>query len=75
MFSKDAVAKLVGFGGAVGTIGGIAFPLLTGPLLDRYANGYAIIFACCAFAYLVASAIHHALAPAIEPVPPRSQTT
>jgi hypothetical protein len=34
-------------------------------------EGYAILFSICAFAYLVAFAIHHALAPKFEPLPAR----
>ena len=44
-------------------------------LLDRFkaqgdvTGGYAILFAICAFAYLVSFAIHHVLAPKFEPIP------
>ena len=43
MFPKRAVASLTGLGGAAGSLGGMIFPLVTGAVLDRFANGYAII--------------------------------
>ena len=74
MFPKDAVASLVGIGGMAGSIGGIVFPLYAGKLLDRFqaagniGGGYAILFGICGFAYLVAFAVNHALAPRFEPI-------
>jgi MFS transporter, ACS family, hexuronate transporter len=74
MFPKRAVASVVGMGGMAGSLGGIAFPLYAGELLDRFeasgnvTAGYAVLFAICSSAYLVAFAIHHALAPKFEPV-------
>jgi ACS family hexuronate transporter-like MFS transporter len=74
MFPKRAVASLVGLGGMAGSLGGIAFPLYSGKLLDRFqaagnvTAGYAVLFAICGFAYLVALAIGHLLAPTFEPV-------
>ena len=75
MFAKKDVATIVGLGGMAGSIGGILFPWFCGRVLDRYHKlgdvtaGYAILFGICAFAYLVAFAIHHALAPKFEPSP------
>jgi ACS family hexuronate transporter-like MFS transporter len=72
MFAKKDVATIVGLGGTAGSIGGIIFPWFCGRVLDRYhatgnvAAGYAILFAICAFAYLIAFAIHHLLAPKFE---------
>lgn len=68
MFPKRAVAKLTGIGGTAGSLGGMAFPLITGMVLDKFANGYAIIFGFCAGAYLLAFIINHLLAPRFEPV-------
>lgn len=68
MFPRNAVAKLTGIGGTAGSLGGMAFPLITGVVLDRFANGYAIIFGFCSVAYLLAFAINHLLAPRFEPV-------
>jgi ACS family hexuronate transporter-like MFS transporter len=68
MFPKRVVAKLVGAGSAAGSISGIAFPIITGLLLDHFANGYTIIFGGCSVAYLAAFAAHHFLARSFEPV-------
>ena len=57
-----------------GSLGGMFFPILTGKMLDHYrlagseTAGYAILFSICAFAYLVAFAVNHLLAPRFEPV-------
>jgi ACS family hexuronate transporter-like MFS transporter len=69
MFPKRAVASVVGLGGMAGSLGGIAFPIYAGRLLDRLgAAGYAVLFAMCGTAYLVAFALHHLLAPKFDPV-------
>ena len=65
---------MVGIGGMAGLIGGIAFPLYTGKLLDQFkasgnvTGGYAVLFGICGSAYLVAFAINHVLFPKFEPV-------
>jgi ACS family hexuronate transporter-like MFS transporter len=74
MFPKRAVATLTGIGGTAGSITGICFPVYTGWLLDRFkasgneTGGYSILFATCAFAYVVAFIVQHLLAPRFEPV-------
>lgn len=74
MFPKKDVATIVGLGGMAGSIGGILFPWFCGRVLDRYhalgnvTAGYAILFAICASAYLIAFAFHHLLAPKFEPI-------
>ena len=74
MFPKRAVASVVGLGGMAGSLGGIAFPIYSGRLLDRFeaagnvTAGYALLFGICSCAYLLAFAIHHALAPRFEPI-------
>lgn len=74
MFPQEAVGSVVGLGGMAGSLGGILFPLYTGKLLDRFqaagnvTAGYAILFALCGSAYLVAFAVNHLLAPRFEPV-------
>jgi MFS transporter, ACS family, hexuronate transporter len=74
MFPKKDVATVVGLGGMAGSVGGMVFPWVTGRLLDHFhaagdvTHGYAILFAACASAYLVAFALHHLLAPRFEPV-------
>jgi ACS family hexuronate transporter-like MFS transporter len=74
MFPKRAVASVIGIGGMAGSLGGILFPLYSGKLLDRFqasgnvTAGYAVLFAICGFAYLVAFVINHLLAPKFEVV-------
>jgi ACS family hexuronate transporter-like MFS transporter len=73
MFPKKAVASVIGLGGMAGSLGGMLFPILSGRLLDKFTaagnvtGGYAILFTFCGCAYLLAFAIHHALAPKFEP--------
>jgi ACS family hexuronate transporter-like MFS transporter len=74
MFPKRAVASVVGIGGTAGSLGGIIFPIYAGKLLDRFqasgniTAGYAILFAICGSAYLVAFVVNHLLAPKFEPI-------
>lgn len=68
MFPKRAVASLIGVGSTAGSLGGMAFPILTGLVLDQFANGYAIIFGFCSVAYIAAFIINHLLAPRFEPI-------
>jgi ACS family hexuronate transporter-like MFS transporter len=74
MFPKSVVAALVGFGSMAGSLGAMAFPLITGELLDHFAavgnvtHGYSILFSSCALAYIVAFGLQHLLAPDFEPV-------
>lgn len=68
MFPKNVVASLIGIGSTAGSIGGMIFPLVTGLVLDRFTNGYTLIFGFCAVAYIAAFAVHHLLAPRFEPV-------
>ncbi len=75
IFAKKDVATIIGLGGMAGSVGGILFPWVSGRLLDHFhaqgnvAHGYAILFAVCASAYLIAFGIHHALSPRFEPLP------
>jgi ACS family hexuronate transporter-like MFS transporter len=54
-------------------MGGILFPIYTGKLLDAFeakgnaSAGYAILFAICGSAYLIAFVVNHLLAPRFEP--------
>jgi MFS transporter, ACS family, hexuronate transporter len=72
MFPKRAIASIVGLGGMAGAAVGAMFPIMSGWILDHFTargdvtHGYNILFAICAFAYLVAFAIHHLLAPRFE---------
>ncbi|HKP58502.1 MAG TPA: MFS transporter [Polyangiales bacterium] len=77
MFPKRAVASVVGLGGMAGSVGGIAFPIYAGKLLDRFeasgnvAAGYGVLFGICSSAYLIAFALHHLLAPKFEQIDAR----
>lgn len=74
MFPKRAVASVVGIGGMAGSIGGIAFPIYAGELLDQFeaagnvTAGYGVLFGICSSAYIVAFGLHHLLAPKFEPL-------
>ncbi|BCU79447.1 MFS transporter [Luteolibacter sp. LG18] len=68
MFPKRAVASLIGIGSMAGSLGGMGFPLLTGMVLDRFTNGYAIIFGVCSGAYILAFIVNHVLAPRFDAV-------
>ncbi|MEI9937779.1 MAG: MFS transporter [Pseudomonadota bacterium] len=74
MFPKRAVGSVVGLGGMAGSLGGIAFPILAGKLLDHFMKvgditaGYSILFGFCGFAYLLAFGISHLLVPKFAPV-------
>src|SRR6188768_905708 len=74
MFPKRAVGSVVGLGGMAGSLGGIAFPILAGKLLDHFTKqgditaGYSILFGFCGFAYLLAFGISHLLVPKFAPV-------
>ncbi|HEY0466212.1 MAG TPA: MFS transporter [Polyangiaceae bacterium] len=74
MFPKRAVGSVVGLGGMAGSVGGIAFPILAGKLLDHFTKagditaGYSILFGFCGFAYLLAFGISHLLVPKFEAV-------
>lgn len=74
MFPKYAIASVTGMGGLAGALGGMFFPWYCGKMLDKFEQagnitaGYTVLFTICAFAYLVAFAIHHFLVPSLEPV-------
>jgi ACS family hexuronate transporter-like MFS transporter len=74
MFPRSAVASVIGLGGMAGSIGGIAFPLYAGKLLDHFEGvgnitaGYGVLFTLCSTAYVVAFVLHHTLAPKFEPI-------
>ena len=74
MFPKRAVASVVGLGGMAGSGLGIFFPVMAGKLLDVFTaknnvtGGYAVLFAICAGAYVLAFVLQHMLAPKFEMV-------
>jgi len=74
MFPRDAVASVVGLGSMAGAVTSIAFPFITGRLLDAFkamgniTGGYGILFALCSTAYLIAFVLNHLFAPSFTPV-------
>jgi ACS family hexuronate transporter-like MFS transporter len=78
IFPKSAVASVTGIAGMAGAFGGMIFPVVTGKILDFFAagknisQGYDLLFAICAFAYLIAFAVNHLLSPSFENISSRS---
>jgi ACS family hexuronate transporter-like MFS transporter len=76
MFPKYAIASVIGIGGLAGATGGMLFPVFAGRILDNFtasgnvSAGYSILFAICAFAYVITFIFHHLLAPRFEPFDP-----
>jgi len=74
MFPKKAIGSVVGIGGMIGGLGGVLVTKLAGALFTNYKKighietGYAIMFAICATAYLVAWVIMKALVPKYKPI-------
>jgi len=72
LFPRSAVGSVIGIGGTVGAIGGMAFAKYAGHILDA-TGSYAVLFGIAAGAYFVALGIVHSLSPTmaravIEPV-------
>lgn len=74
MFPKKTVGTVTGIGAAFGGLGGVLIQLLAGRLEDFYrptgsvATAYAIMFAVCAFSYLIAWTIMKVLVPRHKPI-------
>lgn len=72
MFPNKAVASVIGIGGMAGGFGGVAVTKVAGALFDHYQalgsieTGYAIMFAFCGLAYLLAWAIMKLLVPSFR---------
>jgi ACS family hexuronate transporter-like MFS transporter len=67
VFPRAAVGSVVGIGGMVGAIGGMAMAKYAGWVLDRIGT-YTPIFVVAASAYLLALLAVHLLTPRMEPV-------
>ena len=67
MFPRQAVGSVVGIGGMAGAVGGMLIALVVGEILAR-TGSYVPIFLIAGFAYLVALAVVHVLAPRLSPV-------
>jgi ACS family hexuronate transporter-like MFS transporter len=70
MFPKKAVGTITGIGAAAGGVGGVLVQLLAGFLDGTFKTGvaYGIMFAVCAFAYLIAWALMKILVPQYKPI-------
>lgn len=66
MFPRQAVASVIGIGGAAGALGGFLFQRATGRVL-QHTGDYRPIFVACGLAYVFAWAVVHLLAPRLEP--------
>ncbi|MBY0306624.1 MAG: MFS transporter [Sphingomonas sp.] len=67
LFPKRAVGRVIGMGGAMGAIGGMAMSQYAGAMLATLGS-YTPIFAVAGCAYLVALGIIQLLSPALAPV-------
>ena len=74
VFPKRAVSSVVGIGSMAGAVGGIAFPLFIGWILDsakasgNITYGYNILFIICTCAYVLAWLLMHLLSPKMKEV-------
>ena len=66
VFPRGAVGSVVGIGGAVGALGGMAMALFTGYVLDT-TGSYRVLFAICATSYALALLVVHMLSPRLSP--------
>ena len=66
-FPKKAVGSVVGLGGMAGSVGGMAFSMTAGYLLE-WTGSYMTLFYIAGSAYLVALAIIQILMPKIKPL-------
>ena len=66
-FPRRAVGSVVGIGGMAGAVGNMATSAGIGYVLQLTGNNYAPLLAVAAFAYLIALAVIHGLAPRLEP--------
>ncbi|WP_304172436.1 MFS transporter [Phenylobacterium aquaticum] len=67
LLPRAGVGSVLGIGGMLGAIGGMAMSRYTGWTLD-HARGYGPVFAVASSAYLCALAVIHLLSPRLEPV-------
>ena len=68
MFPQSSIASLVGFGGFLGSMGGMLFQAGTGYFLEWTGNNYSPMFVVCGLAYVVAWMVIQKLAGSMEPV-------
>jgi ACS family hexuronate transporter-like MFS transporter len=74
MFPRKAIGSIVGLGGMAGAAGGFFFPKYCGHVLDKFklagnpTGAYPHLLHILAFAYVLAFALNHLLAPRFEPI-------
>jgi ACS family hexuronate transporter-like MFS transporter len=68
MFPKRAVGSVVGLGGMAGSVGGMAFSMSAGYILE-VTGSYMTLFIVSGGAYLLALGIMQLLVPRLEPAP------
>jgi len=66
LFPKSAVGSVVGFGGMIGSLGGVLFQLVTGYVV-QWTHSYIPIFAVCGSSYIIALLFTHLLSPRLAP--------
>ncbi len=67
LFPKRAMGRVIGMGGAMGAIGGMAMSQFAGAMLEGVGS-YTPIFAVAGCTYLIALSIIHLLTPRLTPV-------
>jgi len=67
VFPRSAVGSVIGIGGMIGAIGGMAMSKYAGYVLEQIGS-YTPIFILAASAYLIALLVVHLLTPKMEPV-------
>jgi ACS family hexuronate transporter-like MFS transporter len=67
LFPKGAVGRVIGMGGMMGAIGGMAMSQYAGAVLEHIGS-YTPIFAVAGCTYLVALGLIHLLSPRLVPV-------
>ena len=68
MFPRSAVGSVVGIGGMAGSAAGSLFAIFVGYVLEITHSNYAVLFAICASAYLLALGMICLLAPGLRKV-------
>ena len=66
LFPRYAVGSVVGIGGFFGAVGGVAFQLAIGYVLQHNGGVYEPIFVVCGLAYVTALLIVHLLVPRLQ---------
>lgn len=67
MFPRRAVGSVVGFGGMLGSVGGMLFASGVGLWLQASDSNYVPVFMVCGLAYVTALGVIHLIVPRLEP--------